>query len=215
MKAINLVGLLFTSISALPTGCGINETVIAAGMGAQTKLGYTITPHQNTDGSFTFSVGNTLNRADFQGILMYVSPSTNAKMHLGKFMNLDSKKFKYQNSTVCNSQKIIGDVAATITHANGNRAPLSTNWNWMGNSTEMAMTNLVIKVVVASLNPGATGKAMWEHLADIPLSTSGSSSGGSVSTMPASQQTSVQAAGFIGPPNALLALAGGLAVLAV
>ncbi|KAJ3270279.1 ADP-ribosylation factor protein 3 [Terramyces sp. JEL0728] len=175
---------LLTSVFALPggaPGCGINETVITSGMGPKSDLGYQLSSMKNSDGSYSFTVSNSMNRPDFQGVLIYVSPAANPKMHLGKFA-ISGTKFKFQAAAACNKVNITGAQEGTVTHANPNRVSMPYSFTWMGSSTELAMSNLVVKSVFASLDAGASGPAKWQHLADVPLMGGSSTSGGS-STM--------------------------------
>ncbi|KAJ3261194.1 hypothetical protein HK103_006503 [Boothiomyces macroporosus] len=205
---------LFTSVFALPNGapgCGINETVITSGMGPKSDLGYQLSSTKNTDGSYSFTVSNSMNRADFQGVLIYVSPASTPKMHLGKFM-ISGSKFKFQSSTPCMNANITGAQEATVTHANPNRVSLPYTFTWMGSSTELAMSNLVVKSVFASLDPGASGPAKWQHLADVPLmgGSSGSGMGNSTMTMSGMPMATTAPASS----NALVAQTSAMAVFA-
>ncbi|KAJ2993536.1 hypothetical protein HDV02_002268 [Globomyces sp. JEL0801] len=164
--------LLLSGVMAKPggaPGCIINETVITTGMGPQTPtLGYTIKSTVSGPNTMTFTVVNP-NRQDFQGILMYVANSANRKIRLGKFTSMDMKKFKFQNATTCQKQGVTGDPSATVTHAIPARVGLNTTFTWTGTAEEMNGKDNNLFAVIASLDPGATGKAKWQIVPPVKL----------------------------------------------
>ncbi|KAI8902619.1 hypothetical protein BC833DRAFT_572703 [Globomyces pollinis-pini] len=198
--AITLLTLAL-SVFSKPSGapkCIINEVNIEKGMGTKSDpaLGYSIDAVPGQGNTYSFTVKNTAGRADFQGVLMYVTSGTDAKAHFGKFTlptggALDGK-FKFHPACAGTST---GPLEATVTHANPKRIPLNTptTFTWTGTAEDIAKGNLQFNAVIASLDPTQTGKAKWQKIQPIPLVFNGQ--GGAV--VPGGQQGGQQQGGQV------------------
>ncbi|KAJ2993266.1 hypothetical protein HDV02_002510 [Globomyces sp. JEL0801] len=155
-------------ILASPNGvpvCEINNQI--SGMGPASELGYTIVPTKKDDG-WTFTVANP-SRSDFQGILLYVTSSSNAKTHVGKF-TIDNQKFKYQNSDLCKRNAVNGALESTVVHSNPSRVPFTNTFQWTATADELNLPDLTVKAVIAASPPNVNGGlAKWQYVPDVLL----------------------------------------------
>jgi hypothetical protein len=170
--------VLLSAVFALPIGapkCAINAAAIQAGHGSATdsSLGYGISVKPG-QGNMEITITNSLGLKSFKGILMYVNSVDAPLNHLGKFIELDPAMFRSQDKTVCDTAKVVGDPAATFTHANPSDKLLTTVFKWVGTPEEMATPNLVVRAVVATLpaTPAGAkqGTPRWMDLPPFKLS---------------------------------------------
>lgn len=172
---IGFLVLLAPLVSSLPSGapsCSINETAIAVGMSFENDplLGYSLNVSRviGHDSSWEIQVQSTT-RNDYQGILMYISPSINPKVHLGTLSFKNQTKWKYQPLSLCQKSNVVSDSPnSTITHATPDRVLVSKNvtFKWTPcKYMNYSLADLVINAVVASQDAcQSDGPAKWQRL---------------------------------------------------
>jgi hypothetical protein len=149
-----LLRYAFSTPSGAP-GCGINTTVITAGMGIESNLEYALNVQPSGGKSWTISVQGPRN--EYQGVLLYVSQIDKPTIHLGQILFKNFTKWKYQSVEKCLGQGIVSGENGTVTHANPDRVS-NVEFLWIGSDEEVAMEGLVVNAVVANLNEGRRAK---------------------------------------------------------
>ncbi|KAI8915589.1 hypothetical protein EDD86DRAFT_196393 [Gorgonomyces haynaldii] len=170
------VQTIISIVAALPNGaprCQINPQGIQQGHGSapDQTLGYSITAAKEGNG-MKFSIANSAGLTSFKGALMYVASAAAPKVHLGKFTNLDTTKFKFQDPNICQTAGVQGAPEAVFTHANPSDKPLTTTFTWEGSAEEMAKADLTLFAVLAAepgkAQGGRPGTPRWEPIT-LPL----------------------------------------------
>jgi hypothetical protein len=186
-----MFSLLVFALSVLASpngapGCKINTEVINRGMGEQIDMGYTIQVRPGTTPtSFTVQINNTQGRADYQGLLIYVTTLADTNVHYGKWTFRNETKWKYQNLEACQRANVTGFLESTFTHAMPARVPTSVLFTWAASSIqEAAIPGLIVSAAIAANEPGVLTTPRWQRLEQTPIGT-----GGSATTAPGGSPT--------------------------
>ncbi|KAJ3314966.1 hypothetical protein HDV04_004766 [Boothiomyces sp. JEL0838] len=173
---MNLFSLgIFASVFALQDGsplCNFNVAAMEKGMGPSSPLGYSVHVSK-VDPFYNIQLVHPDTSATYQGVLIYVTSSTNPKSHLGNFTAFDTSKFKNVSPKYCVKDGVHGIHTATITHSKPSDYVVGTgtSFTWTPNAGDFDNGDLNVTFVVADFTPdnGNIKVSTWQQILDIKI----------------------------------------------